>query len=211
MKTFKFGESKIYLHENDLPKNIEYPRVVAIDTETTGLSLVRDRLCLIQFAFSKNECHLVKFSKDSMICPEITKMLEDYKVQKIFHFARFDVAMIQKFLKINLKNIFCTKIASKLVRTYTDKHGLRDLCKELLNVDLNKSQQSSDWSSDKLSDSQIKYASYDVIFLFELKIVLEKMLEREKRKHLAQSAFEFLPTRIQLDFLDWYNLDIFSH
>ena len=138
-------------------------------------------------------------------------MLEDYKVQKIFHFARFDVAMIQKFLKINLKNIFCTKIASKLVRTYTDKHGLRDLCKELLNVDLNKSQQSSDWSSDKLSDSQIKYASYDVIFLFELKIVLEKMLEREERKHIAQSAFEFLPTRIQLDFLDWYNLDIFSH
>ena len=165
MKTFKFGESKIYLHENDLPKNIEYPRVVAIDTETTGLSLVRDRLCLIQFAFSKNECHLVKFGKDSLICPEITKMLEDNKVQKIFHFARFDVAMIQKFLKIDLKNIFCTKIASKLVRTYTDKHGLRDLCKELLNVDLNKSQQSSDWSSDKLSDSQIKYASYDVIFL----------------------------------------------
>ena len=211
MKTFKFGESKIYLHENDLPKNIDYPKIIAIDTETTGLSLVRDRLCLIQFAFSKNECHLVKFHKSENNFPEITGMLEDEKVQKIFHYARFDVAMIKKFLKVNLKNIFCTKIASKLVRTYTDKHGLRDLCKELLNVDLNKSQQSTDWSSDKLSDSQIKYASYDVIFLFELKNILEKMLEREQREDLAKSAFEFLPTRIQLDFLDWYDLDIFSH
>jgi ribonuclease D len=211
MKTFKFGESKIYLHENDLPKNIEYPEIISIDTETTGLSLVRDRLCLIQIAFSKQECHLVKFSNGITKFPEIEKMLKNEKVQKIFHYARFDVAMINKFLKIDLKNIFCTKIASKLVRTYTDKHGLRDLCKELLNVDLNKSQQSSDWSSINLSDSQIKYASYDVIFLFELKLILEKMLEREGRSNLAQSAFEFLPTRIKLDFLDWHDLDIFSH
>ena len=211
MKTFKFGESKIYLHENDLPNNIEYPQIIAIDTETTGLSLVRDRLCLIQIAFSKQECHLVKFNNDINNFPEIEKMLKNEKVKKIFHYARFDVAMINKFLKIDLKNIFCTKIASKLVRTYTDKHGLRDLCRELLNVDLNKSQQSSDWSSSNLSDSQIKYASYDVIFLFELKLILEKMLEREGRSNLAQSAFEFLPTRIKLDFLDWYDLDIFSH
>ena len=211
MKTFKFGESKIYLHENDLPKNIECPEIIAIDTETTGLSLVRDRLCLIQIAFSKQECHLVKFNNDINNFPEIEKMLKNEKVKKIFHYARFDVAMINKFLKIDLKNIFCTKIASKLVRTYTDKHGLRDLCRELLNVDLNKSQQSSDWSSSNLSDSQIKYASYDVIFLFELKLILEKMLEREGRSNLAQSAFEFLPTRIKLDFLDWHDLDIFSH
>ena len=211
MKTFKFGESKIYLHENDLPKNIEYPQIISIDTETTGLSLVRDRLCLIQIAFSKQECHLVKFSNDIKNFPEIEKMLKNEKVKKIFHYARFDVAMINKFLKIDLKNIFCTKIASKLVRTYTDKHGLRDLCRELLHVDLNKSQQSSDWSSSNLSDSQIKYASYDVIFLFELKLILEKMLEREGRSNLAQSAFEFLPTRIKLDFLDWHDLDIFSH
>ena len=211
MKTFKFGESKIYLHENDLPKNIECPQIIAIDTETTGLSLVRDRLCLIQIAFSKQECHLIKFSNDINNFPEIEKLLKNEKVKKIFHYARFDVAMINKFLKIDLKNIFCTKIASKLVRTYTDKHGLRDLCRELLNVDLNKSQQSSDWSSSNLSDSQIKYASYDVIFLFELKLILEKMLEREGRSNLAQSAFEFLPTRIKLDFLDWHDLDIFSH
>ena len=211
MKTFKFGESKIYLHENDLPKNIEYPQIISIDTETTGLSLVRDRLCLIQIAFSKQECHLVKFSNEISNFPEIEKMLKNEKVKKIFHYARFDVAMINKFLKIDLKNIFCTKIASKLVRTYTDKHGLRDLCRELLNVDLNKSQQSSDWSSSNLSDSQIKYASYDVIFLFELKLILEEMLEREGRSNLAQSAFEFLPTRIKLDFLDWHDLDIFSH
>ena len=211
MKTFKFGESKIYLHENDLPKNIECPQIIAIDTETTGLSLVRDRLCLIQIAFSKQECHLIKFSNDINNFPEIEKLLKNEKVKKIFHYARFDVAMINKFLKIDLKNIFCTKIASKLVRTYTDKHGLRDLCRELLHVDLNKSQQSSDWSSSNLSDSQIKYASYDVIFLFELKLILEEMLEREGRSNLAQSAFEFLPTRIKLDFLDWHDLDIFSH
>ncbi len=215
MKTFKFGESKIYLHENDLPKSIEQPKVLSIDTETTGLSLVRDRLCLIQIALSKKECHLVKFNKDNKDLqnesPEIIKLLSNESIQKIFHYARFDVAVIKKSFNINLKNIFCTKIASKLVRTYTDKHGLRDLCKELLNIDINKSQQSSDWSSNKLSESQLKYASNDVIFLFELKLILEKMLKREKRTNIANSAFEFLPTRIEMDFLDWYDLDIFSH
>ncbi len=215
MKTFKFGESNIYLHENDLPREIQHPKVVAIDTETTGLSLVRDRLCLIQFAFSKKECHLVKFDRDinstSSKHPEIERLLKNKNIQKIFHYARFDVAMIKKFFKLDVKNIFCTKIASKLVRTYTDKHGLKDLCKELLNVELNKSQQSSDWSSNNLLDSQIKYASYDVIFLFEIKLILEEMLKREGRENIAQSIFEFLPIRIQLDFLDWYDSDIFSH
>ena len=163
MKTFKFGESKIYLHENDLPRNIKPPEIIAIDTETTGLSLTRDRLCLIQFAFSKEECHLVQFIKETQNSPhqhqEISKILNNKKIQKIFHYARFDVAMIKKFLRVDLENIFCTKLASKLVRTYTDKHGLRELCKELLGVDLNKSQQSSDWSSKNLSDNQVKYAS----------------------------------------------------
>ncbi len=215
MKTFKFGESKIYLHENDLPKDIENPKVISIDTETTGLSLVRDRLCLIQIALSKKECHIVKFDKSNKNLPykspEIRKLLENKSIQKVFHYARFDVAVIKKSFNISIKNIFCTKIASKLVRTYTDKHGLKDLCKELLNIDMNKSQQSSDWSSNNLSDSQIKYASYDVIFLFELKLILEKMLKREGRTEIADSAFEFLPTRIKMDFLDWYDLDIFSH
>ncbi len=215
MKTFKFGESKIYLHNNDLPNNIQPPKIISVDTETTGLSLIRDRLCMVQIAFSKTECHLIKFDKDffdrTTKRHKVRDILKDEKIEKIFHFARFDIAMLNKFLKLDLKNIFCTKIASKLVRTYTDKHGLRDLCKELLNIDLNKSQQSSDWSSENLSESQIKYASYDVIFLFELKSILEKMLKREERFDIAKSCFQFLPTRVKLDFLDWHNLDIFSH
>ncbi|MEE2694848.1 MAG: ribonuclease H-like domain-containing protein [Pseudomonadota bacterium] len=215
MKTFKFGESKIFLHHDDLPTGIKYPDKIAIDTETTGLSLVRDRLCLIQFAFSKKECHLVKFKKDisekENNSPEIVKLLENDEIEKIFHYARFDAAMIKKFLKVELKNIFCTKIASKLSRTYTDKHGLKELCKEFLNVDLSKAQQSSDWSADQLSDSQIKYASNDVIYLFELKYILEDMLKKEGRQSLAKKIFEFLPTRIKLDFLDWNDVDIFSH
>ncbi len=214
MKTFKFGESTIYLHHNDLPKNIKPPEIIAIDTETTGLSLIRDRLCLIQFAFSKQECHMVKFSKNEFSSTqnsEILKVLSNSKIQKIFHYARFDLAMIKKFFKLDLENIFCTKISSKLVRTYTDKHGLKELCKELLGVDLNKSQQSSDWSSDILTDSQLRYASFDVIYLFELKRILERMLKREERLELAKSLFTFLPIRIQLDFLDYLGSDIFSH
>ena len=215
MKTFKFGESKIFLHQDDLPAKIKTPNIIAIDTETTGLSLIRDRLCLIQFAFSKEECHLVQFrKKDSKFDnghSEVLKILNNHKIQKIFHYARFDVAILKKTFQTNIENIFCTKLASKLVRTYTDKHGLKELCKELLGVDLNKSQQSSDWSSEKLSDNQIRYASYDVIHLFELKDRLEKMLEREKRLDIAKSLFTFLPTRINLDLLDFADTDIFSH
>ena len=215
MKTFKFGESKIFLHQDDLPAKIKTPKIMAIDTETTGLSLIRDRLCLIQFAFSKEECHLVQFSKENPKLinksREVLKILNNNKIQKIFHYARFDVAILKKTFQANIENIFCTKLASKLVRTYTDKHGLKELCKELLAVDLNKSQQSSDWSSEKLSDNQIRYASYDVIYLFELKDRLEKMLEREKRLDIAKSLFTFLPTRINLDLLDFKDTDIFSH
>ncbi len=213
MKTFKFGDSKIYLHHNDLPQSIEKPKLIAVDTETTGLSLKRDRLCLAQLAFPNEECHLVKFDKDfkSDQCKNLIEVLNDKSILKVFHYARFDVAMLNKFLTINVTNIFCTKIASKLVRTYTDKHGLKDLCRELLNVDLNKSQQSSDWSAKNLTDNQIKYASHDVIFLLKLKTILDKMLEREDRAHIAKSAFDFLPTRIELDFLDWQDIDIFSH
>ena len=215
MKTFKFGESKIFLHQDDLPAKIKTPNIIAIDTETTGLSLIRDRLCLIQFAFSKEECHLVQFSKkDSKFDnghSEVLKILNNHNIQKIFHYARFDVAILKKTFQANIENIFCTKLASKLVRTYTDKHGLKELCKELLGVDLNKSQQSSDWSSEKLSDNQIRYASYDVIHLFELRNRLEKMLKREKRFDIAKSLFTFLPTRINLDLLDFTDTDIFSH
>ena len=215
MKTFKFGESKIFLHQDDLPAKIKTPKIVAIDTETTGLSLTRDRLCLIQLAFSKEECHLVQFNSKDLKFEnknlEVLKILNNRKIQKIFHYARFDIAILKKTFQANIENIFCTKLASKLVRTYTDKHGLKELCKELLAVDLNKSQQSSDWSSDKLSENQIRYASYDVIHLFELKKILESMLEREERLEIAKSLFSFLPTRIKLDLLDFTDTDIFSH
>ena len=215
MKTFKFGESKVYLHQDDLPKNIQTPEVISIDTETTGLSLKRDRLCLIQFAFSKEECHMVQFNKNELgkqkKHEEILKILNNKKIQKIFHYARFDVAVIKKTFKVDVENIFCTKISSKLVRTYTDKHGLKELCRELLGIELNKSQQSSDWSLNNLSDQQIKYASYDVIYLFELKKILEHMLEREERMEIAKSLFLFLPVRIKLDLLDFIDSDIFSH
>ncbi len=215
MKTFKFGETKVYLHNNDLPNSLKFPNEIAIDTETTGLNLVRDRLCLIQIAFSKNESHLVKFDnsffKKKKTAQNLVSLLGNKKIQKIFHYARFDLAIIKKSFGFFCENIFCTKIASKLVRTYTDKHGLRDLCKELLGVDLNKTQQSSDWSSEELSEQQLKYACNDAIFLFQLKKILESMLLREDRKQLSKTIFNFLESRIELDFLGWIDNDIFSH
>ena len=215
MKTFNFGDTKVYLHKNDLPDSVKFPKEVAVDSETTGLSLVRDRLCLLQIAISKNECHLVKFEKNDsqkkVTAKNLINLFENKNILKIFHYARFDLAVIKKAFGVNCKNIFCTKIASKLVRTYTDKHGLKDLCKELLDKDLNKSQQSSDWSSKELSSNQIKYASNDVIFLVELKQMLESMLKREDRYKLSQELFTFLSTRVDLDFLGWNDIDIFSH
>ena len=215
MKTFKFGKSKIFLHNNDLSHPIKNTKIISIDTETTGLSLVRDRLCLIQIGISHKECHLVKFDSDFFKKKKQAKnlqiLLNDKKIEKIFHYARFDTAIIKKFLDVSCQNIFCTKIASKLVRTYTDRHGLKDLCKELLEIDLNKSQQLSDWSSNELSENQIKYAAYDVIFLFDLRKKLKQMLLREERDALAKSIFTFLPNRVELDFLGWLDTDIFSH
>ncbi len=215
MKRFKLKDCCIFLYENDLPDSLKFGDKVSIDTETTGLSLVRDRLCLVQIGTTEKECHIVKFSpsffKNNFKPKNLINLLADEKIEKIFHYARFDIAMISKFLKVECKKVFCTKIASKLVRTYTEKHGLKDLCKELLDVDLNKSQQSTDWSSETLSESQLKYAAYDVMFLFDLKSKLEKMLHREKRYEIAKSIFNFLPTRIKLDFLGWSDIDIFSH
>ena len=173
MKTFKFAETSVFLHNDDLPDLLDHTGEIGVDTETTGLNLSRDRLCLIQIGISKNECHLVQFKKSELEKVDkyknLISILANKKVKKIFHYARFDLAVIRKFLNVNCENIFCTKIASKLVRTYTDRHGLKDLCKEMLETDLNKSQQSSDWSTSNLSKNQIKYASHDVIFLFELK------------------------------------------
>ena len=163
----------------------------------------------------KNECHLVQFKKSELEKVDkyknLISILANKKVKKIFHYARFDLAVIRKFLNVNCENIFCTKIASKLVRTYTDRHGLKDLCKEMLETDLNKSQQSSDWSTSNLSKNQIKYASHDVIFLFELKKKLLEMLERENRLELSEKLFSFLQTRVDLDLSGWCDTDIFSH
>ena len=172
MKTLKLADTSVFLHNNDLPESLINYDEISIDTETTGLNLFRDRLCLIQISVSKKECHLVKFNKSNLNdlkCTNLIRTLENKKIKKIFHFARFDLAVIKKFLGVKCENIFCTKIASKLVRTYTDRHGLKDLCKEMLDIDLNKSQQSSDWSAKDLSDNQLKYASFDVIFLHDLK------------------------------------------
>ena len=215
MKTFNFGNTKVYLHKNDLPNSLKFPKEVAVDSETTGLSLVRDRLCLIQIAISRNECHLIKFDKPDLkkkvVAKNLVDLFENRNILKVFHYARFDLAVIKKAFGVDCQNIFCTKIASKLVRTYTDKHGLKDLCKELLEKDLNKTQQSSDWSAEELSSSQINYASNDVIFLIELKQILELMLQREGRHNLSKKLFAFLSTRVDLDFLGWNDIDIFSH
>ena len=194
MKTFNFGDTKVYLHKEDLPDSIKFSKEVGVDSETTGLSLVRDRLCLLQIA-AKN----------------LINLFENENITKVFHYARFDLAVIKKAFEVSCRNIFCTKIASKLVRTYTDKHGLKDLCKELLDKDLNKTQQSSDWSAKELSSNQLKYASNDVIFLIELKQILQSMLKREGRYELSQKLFTFLSTRVELDFLGWNDIDIFSH
>tara|TARA_Y100000991_G_scaffold185735_1_gene149998 strand:- start:18 stop:665 length:648 start_codon:yes stop_codon:yes gene_type:complete len=215
MKTFKFAETSVFLHNGDLPDLLDHSGEIGVDTETTGLNLSRDRLCLIQIGISKNECHLVQFKKSELEKDDkyrnLISILANKKVKKIFHYARFDLAVIRKFLNVNCENIFCTKIASKLVRTYTDRHGLKDLCKEMLETDLNKSQQSSDWSTSNLSKNQIKYASHDVIFLFELKKKLLEMLERENRLELSEKLFSFLQTRVDLDLSGWCDTDIFSH
>ena len=215
MKTFKFAETSVFLHDEDLPDLLDHTDEIGVDTETTGLNLSRDRLCLIQIGISRNECHLVKFDKSEFQkegkYKNLVNLLNNKKIKKIFHYARFDLAVIKKFLKINCENIFCTKIASKLVRTYTDRHGLKDLCKEILEIDLNKSQQSSDWSASDLSKNQIKYASHDVIFLFDLKKKLHEMLKREDRLEISEKIFSFLQTRVELDLSGWIDSDIFSH
>ena len=215
MKSLKLNNKQFFTYKNDLPDSLLLGKEIGIDTETTGLSLVRDRLCLIQISSGDNNCHLVKFDVDFFqkgnTPTNLVKLLSDKKISKIFHFARFDLAIIKKFLNVSCENVFCTKIASKLVRTYTDKHGLKDLCKELLGIDLNKSQQCSDWSSDDLSNNQISYAASDVIYLNELKKKLVEMLKREERLDLANKVFAFLNTRIYLDILGWDGQDIFSH
>ncbi|MGI9378033.1 MAG: ribonuclease D [Methyloligellaceae bacterium] len=201
----------ITLHRDDLPDDITFAGSVAIDTETQGLNPLRDRLCLVQLSSGDGTAHLVQIGKQSTPGPKLKQLCVDPGIQKIFHFARFDVAVLSNYLGINISNVYCTKIASKLVRTYTDRHGLKDLCSELLSIELSKQQQSSDWAADTLSNSQQKYAASDVLYLHDLKSKLDAMLERENRVELAQACFDFLPTRAALDLKGWDDMDIFAH
>jgi ribonuclease D len=201
----------IQLHHGDLPADFVAGGPIAVDTETMGLQPGRDRLCLLQLATADGAIHLVKFTGRHYDAPRLSGVLADPSILKIFHFARFDVAVLRHFLGVRVAPIWCTKIASKLVRTYTDRHGLKELSRELLGVELQKQEQSSDWGADQLSDAQLRYAASDVLHLHRLKERLEAMLEREGRLHLAASCFGFLPTRAELDIAGWGEQDIFAH
>ena len=204
------SEVNYTLYENDLPKTIEFSDCIAIDTETMGLDFRRDRLCLVQISNGDNHAHLVQIKKNTSY-PILAKMLKNNNIKKIFHYARFDLAAIQKNMGIFCENIYCTKIASKLIRTYTDKHGLKELCKELINVDISKQKQSSDWGNKTLSHDQLKYAASDVLYLHKIKYELDIVLVREGRQELAEKLFQFIGTRAFLDLNGWNEPDIFDH
>ncbi len=202
-----------FLYKNDLPSDIANQLLsgsIAIDTEAMGLRIIRDRLCLVQLSSGNGDAHLVKFDGSDYSAPNLRNLLGDENVLKIFHYARFDLSIMQHYLKIRIKNVYCTKIASRLVRTYSDSHGLKSLCDELLGVELSKRQQSSNWGAATLTDDQIKYAASDVLYLHRLKVVLDRMLESEKRADLARNCFLFLEKRVDLD-LAGFESDIFSH
>ena len=201
-----------YLYQGDIPNNIKFAKSIAVDTEAMGLKNSRDRLCLVQISSGKEATYLIQLGSDfGYSAPNLKSLLKDSSILKIFHYARFDLAIIKQYLGILPKNIYCTKIASKLARTYTDRHGPRELCKELLNVEISKQQQSSYWGSKTLSKNQIKYASNDVSYLHQIKNELDIILEREKRAHLLAPILKFLPTRVKMDLEGWEDMDIFSH
>jgi ribonuclease D len=201
----------IKLHKGDLPAGVGFGSSVAIDTETLGLNPHRDRLCVVQLSAGDATAHLVQIAKDAPDAPRLKALLTDPKVLKIFHFARFDVAVLEKYLGVVTNPIYCTKIASKLTRTYTDRHGLKDLAHEVLGVELSKQQQSSDWGASELTQQQLAYAASDVLHLHAIKDKLDAMLAREGRTALAEAAFRFLPVRTQLDLAGFADMDIFSH
>jgi len=206
---------EINLYQNDLPGGLDLGDSIAIDTETLGLNPHRDRLCLVQISAGDNICHMVQFPvEDGQVCyeaPNLRQVLTDTALTKIFHFGRFDIAMLYRHLGIVCKPVYCTKIASKLVRTYTDRHGLKDLSRELLGVEISKEQQTTDWGAPNLSPEQLKYAAGDVLYLHNLRSHLNGLLEREGRTELAGACFEFLPHRARLDVAGWNEIDIFAH
>ncbi len=201
----------IRVHQGDLPDAATFGTSVAIDTETLGLNPHRDRLCVVQLSAGDGTADVVQIAKGQASAPNLQKLLSDQSVMKIFHFGRFDIAMLEKSFGTPVYNVYCTKIASKLVRTYTDRHGLKDLTRELLGVDMSKQQQSSDWAAEALTEAQLAYAASDVLHLHHLREKLDGMLAREGRTELAASCFGFLPTRARLDLLGWPEQDIFAH
>jgi len=200
-----------HLYQNDLPDGLDLGPVVAIDCETMGLHPHRDRLCLVQLSSGDGNAHLVQISIDQTEAPNLTRMLADPNVLKLFHFGRFDIAVMLNRFGVMTSPVYCTKIAAKLVRTFTDRHGLKNLLQEMLNIDISKQQQSSDWGAAKLSKAQMDYAASDVLYLHRLKAALDVMLEREGRVELAKACYDFLPHRAALDLAGWPEIDIFAH
>ncbi len=200
-----------HLYKNDLPDGLDLGSVVAIDCETMGLNPHRDRLCLVQMSGGDGNTHIVQVMQGQKHAPNLAALLEDPQVLKLFHFGRFDIAAMHNAFGALAAPVYCTKIASKLVRTYTDRHGLKYLLQELLGIDISKQQQSSDWGAAELSDAQLEYAASDVLYLHQLRDKLNQRLEREGRDVLAQSCFDFLPTRALLDLKGWPEIDIFAH
>ena len=202
---------KIKLYKDDLPSSLKLGNIVAIDTEAMGLNHLRDRLCLVQISSGNGTCYLIKINDIKKKPINLLKLLNNKKILKIFHYARFDVGILNYTYKINIKNIYCTKIASKLARTFTDKHGYKDLCKDLLGVNILKEDQTSDWGSLNLTKSQQNYAAKDVFYLHKLRLKLNEILVRENRIKLSEGCFNFIEHRVMLDLSGWSDLDIFRH
>jgi len=209
----------IELHHGDLPEGVDFGDCVAVDSETMGLSTLRDRLCLVQLSAGDGTCHLVQFlpgdpqssARNTYDAPNLKRLLTDQSVTKLLHYARFDVAMFLRYLGVRTEPLYCTKIASRLVRTYTDRHGLKDLCRELLSIEMSKVQQSSDWGAEDLSPEQLKYAASDVLYLHRLRSRLDEILVREGRQDLARACFGFVNDRALLDLEGWVDEDIFAY
>ncbi len=210
-RTQTAGNMAIKLYKGDLPAGLDFGTSVAVDTETLGLVPRRDKLCLVQLSAGDSNAHLVQLDRTSYDCPNLKALMVNRAVTKIFHYARFDVAVMKQYLGIETAPVYCTKIASRLTRTYTDKHGLKDLIKELLGIELNKQQQSSDWGAHMLSDAQKQYAAQDVLYLHELKSRLDQMLEREGRGAIARACFDFVSVKAALDLAGWTEEDVFAH
>ena len=203
--------TNIFFHKDDLAEGVKFQNSVAVDSETLGLRPERDPLCLVQLSSGDGTAHLVQLNRENYNAPNLKRVLSDKKCQKIFHFARFDVAVLKKYLNIDCEPLYCTKIVSKLVRTYTDKHGLKDLCKELINIDLSKQQQSSNWGARELTEDQKLYAASDVLYLHQIRDILDQELLKLNRRDIANQCFSFIKTRVDLDLKGWPDIDIFSH